>query len=656
MIGWFLATPGQCLRAYDCFHDESNLTVIDLTSVEACREPEASNIHVKHEQVQIIQERMWEHYHVYHCNIVVNRLISHCGMHSHSSLVDGGFSNHIVDISHSKCKNLHETGKIEINGYSFVGNKINATNNHQTTTVGELDNKGTCKGRSFSIPGKSYRNVVVQLSVSIALRDYYTMFELSSSTFTFNDGTTCHKNGNPCIHPDFGMTFWDVSDVSDCSKTSRDVIYEGPADIAGMSESVQPGDFLSVRSGTSLFSLKLTDTSYVCHQNAFATDHARIYVLLKAHYGFYFTSSSIHPRNTDMIMYMNSKIAYTTSHTEKLIQEVYSELSKRDCEVERIALENKLAIVRHHPQAFGHIETGEQGYYSVVSGEVAHMMKCVAVDVSVRHSSTCYSYLPVTYNNKSMYMEPIARIITPEGNEMPCSKLTPPMYEVSSKWYAFNPSPTLAVTPKKLSPQHQREDLKYNHVKDLMNSGLYDQETMTKFKEFMSFPLIKMDSAGYVSAKLSNNGLYQHSPYDPSFFIDGNTIREQVSEYFSGIFAGIKVFGSSFGAVMGIIIIGKMIGKIMSIFINSMTMKKTFGWGWHMLAAILDSATHMVFALKPKKTEHRGDSMKDNPEDGTEEHLALQEKAEEDGQSDPTVAIEMETNPTCPLYPNVSLT
>jgi hypothetical protein len=353
----FFVTVSYAFVAYDCFTSTTNYTTIGITTVEECNTQVFDDIVVKQAYIQVVQEKRWRFLHVMHCNVVVTKLINYCGMHSHISAVSGGYTNYVMDIRKDECKSLHTEGVLKIEGSTIRGIKPNTTQDVNLVLSGTLDMNGNCVGKEYVTPSGSYSNVVVQISAKIALKDYDTLFEIKTSKIMFNDGTACDIDKSECLHPFYGKSFWMTSENENCSPTSRDIIYEGESQISSNDGSLKYGSVITVNKDTSLFTLVIKSISHICHQRAYSTSHDRIYVIIREQYGFFFTRSPMINQNVDLTMYMNSKIAYTTMVTEKLIKNMYRDLKKQDCELERLTLINRLAIIRQHPQSFGHIKT-----------------------------------------------------------------------------------------------------------------------------------------------------------------------------------------------------------------------------------------------------------------------------------------------------------
>lgn len=598
---YMVPVPCNAFRAYDCLHMNSNFSTVSLADVEHCPSRNDQSIILSNHQIQIVQEKEWSYLHVYHCSVNVIKNIHYCGMHSHISSVHTGLQSYLHDVSKSDCMGMISNGQILLEGHLISGLKSNSSMNHHITLAGIITDSGQCEGTSYIYAGKQYQSAIVQATIEINLKDYNTVFEISSQTINFNDGTVCPYDEGECIHPVHGNTFWESSQMEDCGMKSRDVLYEGPSTVSGTSKDMQINSVLSVNKGTSLFSLIIKGYNHVCHQRAYSTDHARIYIIKRESYGYYFQPSIINPRDVNLALYMNSKISYAVHHIEMEIKELYRELTSRDCEIERKGLINKLSIVRHHPMSFGNIMNDKPGYYNVIAGEILYTVKCQAVDVKYRKSNICTAHLPVTYANQSMYMEPVARILTNTSYEVPCSPLTPPGYHMSGQWYSFSPKPQLISNPSVISPTMKDGSLKYRSIQGLMTSGLYDNDVMTRFQQFISFPMIKTEANSYVASKLTNSDVYESSIMDSFYLFDERALERMGDKIKGNLFKTISIFGSLAGSIWGIIMLYKIVSKIISMVINSLSLYKMFGCTKHLWASPINSMTQYILHFNQPK-------------------------------------------------------
>lgn len=587
--------------AYDCMHANSNVSVVSLIDVDECQVKNDDQIKTKTIAIQVIQEKDWINIHIYHCKINVVKLISYCGMHSHTSMVDAGIQSYLHDVDHTECLTIHNSKSLVIERGLISGLKHNSTSSHSLTLAGTVNPSGECKGVTYVDSKSRYQNVIVTASIEISLKDYYSMVEIKSKSVVFNDGTNCDLSSLHCIHPVYGSTTWKESDVDDCNKHSRDVIYEGVARVTSDTGDMKPNALINVHQGTSLFSLQLKSPVFSCYQKGFTTDHNRVIVLERPAYGFYFEKKVIDPRNIDLTMYMNSKLSYVFGHIDVVIKELYKDLTQRDCELERMTLYNKLNVARYHPHTLGNLIDNEPGYMSVVAGEVMYVTKCQMVSVQVRKVHSCFNNLPILYNNKSLFMEPFSRIIMNTSMEIPCSPVTPPMYRVEQNWYTMNPFMSKAFNPNVIKPKMSPSSWKYENLHDLMVSGIYSADSMDKYREFMNFPLVRLEANSFITAKLTHSSAYIDSDMNGIDLIGMDTIRNTGKELIKDLLGWASSIGI-FGGFMWIIIMCyKIITKLCSTAVNGITLYNVFGCGFFLLASVMTSCTHYLLAFKQRK-------------------------------------------------------
>lgn len=116
--------------AYDCSHDNINITSISTLHVEMCPKYD-HNIKIEYENVYLMQRAEVIPLHVYQCKISITQFIKYCGWNGYDSVVSGGISTFVKDIDRDNCLKLHETGHIILdNGNVFQDIKSNATSSY----------------------------------------------------------------------------------------------------------------------------------------------------------------------------------------------------------------------------------------------------------------------------------------------------------------------------------------------------------------------------------------------------------------------------------------------------------------------------------------------------------------------------------------------
>ncbi|CRL02890.1 CLUMA_CG016126, isoform A [Clunio marinus] len=118
-------------------------------------------------------------------------------------------------------------------------------------------------------------------------------------------------------------------------------------------------------------------------------------------------------------------------------------------------LETQLTIGKNRPVDFAKLYTKQ---------EVVYIIKCQAVEVSIREEKECFQELPVTYGEDNYFMSPHNHILLKHGSPITCSNLVPPIFFVASKWWAITPE--MELFNQLIPPKTDRdlEDVGYDTV------------------------------------------------------------------------------------------------------------------------------------------------------------------------------------------------
>jgi hypothetical protein len=105
----------------------------------------------------------------------------------------------------------------------------------------------------------------------------------------------------------------------------------------------------------------------------------------------------------------------------KQINQLKLELSRQICKVRRKNIMDEFI--------------DKEGIIAIEAGEVVHVRKCNPVIVQYRPTKKCYKELPVTYQNRSYFLENFSKIIKEDGVEKPCSAILTSQFRIGIKWF-----------------------------------------------------------------------------------------------------------------------------------------------------------------------------------------------------------------------------
>ncbi|CAG9764132.1 unnamed protein product [Ceutorhynchus assimilis] len=170
-----------------------SLTKVSLLAVKPCEDPRnfsESNFR----RIQLVQKRQYVPIHILTCQVTVQQLIDHCGMHSHRNTVAGGFGKYIQHIEPKQCLKAHQFRQIDLKG---MGGGIisililNGTTEVSATLQGFADVNGRCEDLRFAVGSIQYANVVVTAAISIKLQDYVAVADIERNLVTLWSNGVC---------------------------------------------------------------------------------------------------------------------------------------------------------------------------------------------------------------------------------------------------------------------------------------------------------------------------------------------------------------------------------------------------------------------------------------------------------------------------------
>ena len=585
---------------YDCAHDEIKITRIAANQVAECVK-DKQNLYTEQKMIQIIHEKKVENIKVIHCLIEKISIIAHCGHLSHSSLVDKGLSSTVIELTASECTDIHVSHRYTFKGTLFEDLKSNTTSDQQVTEVGSILADGTCNGVDFTQNGYNYDDAVVLSTLRITLSDYITTIDTTTQAVTFSDGSSCKGSIGTCFSHTLGTSVWNFSNNEKCSKTSRDILFEGLAFITSPSQlngsnDLKIGDMVSVETNEKMMSFSVTGATHLCFQMVFKTDVDRILIAVKNPvFGFYFEMhEDIIPQNIDLPLYLNAKIFYLASQFKTKMEDLYREVKFAACQNSRQNILTRLQLARQNEVTYSHILNGKQGYMTLVAGDCLLSIKCIPMLVEVRETTTCHKNLPVLYNNRSTFMETLGCTLTDVPAEIPCSRVASAVFQVNNKvWISVNPHISYAQEPVVLQPESYIQDLKFGNIKRYLLAGIYSSEQLEAFNDYVRYPMRIRTANEYITNKFVQTHAV-NDQFKITNMLSPEELKKMKDNFLEDVEAKILKFGSWMGAITGIILLAQIVRFLISTLINVQFLRSTLGNGFHLLAATFTSLTNLL--------------------------------------------------------------
>ncbi len=107
------------------------------------------------------------------------------------------------------------------------------------------------------------------------------------------------------------------------------------------------------------------------------------------------------------------------------------------------------------------------GHLVLRSGGVAYAARCRMVMVELRNHTTCTQEIPVTYQGKNAYVEPLSLVVQRSATPVKCRKKTPPRWRIGREWICGYPEIRPCNGPGPLPGHHRTKILKAREAVEL---------------------------------------------------------------------------------------------------------------------------------------------------------------------------------------------
>lgn len=500
--------------AYDCADKTTELTKVSLLAVKPCQDPRNFTEN-NFRRIQLIQKRQYVPVHVYTCQVKVEQMIEHCGMHSHRSTVAGGFGKFIQHIDQEQCMKAHRFRQLDLSriGAGVISKLVrNGTTEISVTLQGFADTQGKCEGVRFAVGPTQYTNVVVIAALSIRLHDYVTVADVERNTVSLHSGTICPYNDGYCFDDIEGEVTWQQHLSSLCSTSGVDVLYEGNATLLTISRN-PPNKYILVETEDTVFALKLTKPEELCAQKAWQTEQNRLLIIFEDSVGFYYHRTIRLPQNTDLMAQVLSKLLYLEIAVKRQMADViYDSIMKR-CQLREKILQNRLALAKQSPDAVGNLVKETSGYVSRVMGEVLYIAKCRPIVVEYRRTTECFQELPVRYQNRSLFRTAITHILVEHGTKVECQPLLPVNFKLENNWIEVTPELKRTTAAIELDANDEEDKLSMRgiSISPISSNGIYTQDDMDNFQQTLLYPNTRKAVTNQVTRRIV--GMDSSDPY-----------------------------------------------------------------------------------------------------------------------------------------------
>ncbi|CAB0035514.1 unnamed protein product [Trichogramma brassicae] len=343
------------------------------------------------------------------------------------------------------------------------------------------------------------------------------------------------------------------------------------------------------------FSLLRKSEENICGTTFVRLEHPRLLIVENAHKNTLLRKSDIAAANIDIFAYINSKFVYVEKHLKGQIKQMYQNIMKSKCDLERRVIENALSIAAMAPAEAGHKIMKEEGYLAISAGESLHLLRCRKVDLTLRKVNGCYDQLPVKMGNESLFLAPRSRILTTTGKEVICEGRLPVMYKLGQQWFRAMPDLIEGPAPQILKP-HTALTWQYVSPESLAVAGIYSERDTKKLRDMIVFPIerpsiLNKIAMGFAGRQIDGNDI------NIGPFLNEEMLNKIASSTWSRLLSGFMSFGTISAGFIGFLMLCRLIKLVVDTAIHGYAIYSIYGFSIRLLGSIWNSVTQLLLHL-----------------------------------------------------------
>lgn len=585
------------LFGFDCRLPGISSHPVSLLDIGECKQenvkPTSSS-----EWGQVIQLAEVTKVQVQACRVFKSSWVYRCGMHSHQMLVAGPFLNEPESLSTEECEDMirYKSWALK-DGIIIKDLKMNTTTRSTITEEGTLEKDGSCEGTTIHYKGQTYHKSFLQTHIEIQLITYEATVDVSSNSIYLKDDLRCDHDKASCFDNLVGRSNWKPYS-GECQKSRPLILYEG---LTSIIEGENDYELIHINHEDFLFVSKLNGKTYTCGRTLYTTDYRNIMVLIQSTMNPKIQAQSSNTLHLNPILYTNAKLSYLQYKTITDIRAIYNDVIFQMCTLERKVMENTINILRISPNNVTPLFSSlGRGQIITIRGEAAYITNCPVQAVTLRSSSICYNGLPVVYNNQSMFLTPISRIIVPNVTEVPCTAIDPPLYKVGAGWIAVAPNYVKSSSPAELHPQVSL-NMNPSFIHNFAQGGIYSESDIDDYYKSLTHGNSREADIDHIVTSIVKG---KPMNYNIMTTLNPEGWTDIAKQHIKAIWGNFLIFGEVMSGMLGIYMVYLIISKVVGMIIRGAALHQLYGCSWQMLGALWSAIAFFFATMENKSKEN----------------------------------------------------
>ena len=133
-------------------------------------------------------------------------------------------------------------------------------------------------------------------------------------------------------------------------------------------------------------------------------------------------------------------------------QERFRTIVQRLCELARADIHTRLRSLVGADNNLALHDYFGTGHAYLRLAQSVYVGNCPKRTVTVRPIRNCTHEIPIWYRGHALFADPDTRVIQPMGTVVPCSRATPPRFQIGESWYCATPALVPCEAPAMLQP------------------------------------------------------------------------------------------------------------------------------------------------------------------------------------------------------------
>jgi len=589
-------TPANSLTAFDCSKLQLGDKKYSLRDTDSC--PEAVPTYLKQSPpiiFNVYQESDFIKTIVKECIVRKSITLWNCGHQSWSSILVPTTPFEPIIINMHNCEDAFQTQRIRIEEGITISAKRGVVINERINRKGKIYADGHCDNQgSWTFNKIRHSNAIVVEDYQTELREYPVIFDengvMVDRPYCLAKDLTCVTGQSTLVYRPpkaecrltylKSIQFYELKGfIFENGMKQPETKFSAPTKETDIPKKETPTVLVAIDPEDAMrFVLKGIITK--CSTAVNITDYDGVYVSTEK-----ITEAKVNIEKTDIKLqhYFNNKMNFLYHHGMMKLEKVYKETIINDCRLNREIVRTKLAIAITNPDSIAPLIL-EPGTFARVMGEVLYTYKCERVTVKIRDNrNRCTNELPVLYNNKPAYVNPITRIINTDIHSIKyinCSNYMSPMYEIQSGTWITLPSRQIVPSPQHMEFVELIYNEKFKPLETISSNGMYSSKDIEAARRFIMFPQKRERVLTEMVYTLQGNapgGTNFELLLSPEHFARAthNTMKR--------IWGKFLIFGQMFAGLMGVYCIFICLKIILSQVLSTYHIYKIGGITWKLI-------------------------------------------------------------------------